>query len=129
MSTKTRRRLTRLLVVCVFLLESAVLAAAPPAAGSKTMAQTRQTYLKYCSLCHGENGRGRGQAARMLKPRPGDFANCRHMRQFSDDELFDLIRNGGSAVGRSSLMPGSTSQLTDDQIHDMVQYVRSFCRS
>jgi mono/diheme cytochrome c family protein len=45
--------------------------------------------------------------------------------QRSDAFLFDVIRDGGEAVGRTRFMPPFGFQLSDDEIRSLVAYVRS----
>jgi len=33
-------------------------------------------YQKYCSICHGPEGRGDGHAAFFMSPKPRDFSNA-----------------------------------------------------
>ena len=46
---------------------------APPAAQTASATSGRDLYVKHCSACHGENGDGKGLAARFLFPKPRDF--------------------------------------------------------
>jgi mono/diheme cytochrome c family protein len=87
---------------------------APPGAS-----RAEQLYYGLCVSCHGVDGRGSRRAALFLI-RPGDLANAKE----SDQYLFDLIKNGGSAIGRPG-MPGFGSALTDDDVRLLVEYVRS----
>lgn len=47
------------------------------------------------------------------------------MNQLSDKFLLDIISKGGSAVGKSAMMPGWGGQLKENQLRDIVAYVRS----
>ena len=44
---------------------------AVPAAEASPPART--LYLKYCSACHGENGRGEGVVSQFMRPKPTDL--------------------------------------------------------
>jgi mono/diheme cytochrome c family protein len=47
------------------------------------------------------------------------------MRQFSDQDLFDIVKDGGEAVGKTRFMPPAGRVLTDEEIWDVVAYLRS----
>lgn len=78
-------------------------------------------FANYCVTCHGINADGNGRAARLYNPRP---ANLRASDK--NDAYFGLIiRKGGAAVGRSEFMPTWEAELTNEQISDLVSYLRS----
>lgn len=85
-------------------------------------------FSTYCTRCHGENGRGDGPSVHTLKAKPQDFTNCAQMRKLSDQTMFQAIKGGGSSVGLSGDMPDWSIDLTDDEIHDLVAFVRTFCK-
>jgi mono/diheme cytochrome c family protein len=78
-------------------------------------------YANYCVTCHGMNADGNGRAARLYNPRP---ANLR-MTDKNDEYIGLIIRKGGEALARSSKMPPWGEELTDEQIRDVVAFVRS----
>lgn len=77
-------------------------------------------YRTYCVLCHGAAGKGDGRAAKMYTPRPADLT----VSPFPDAYKEMIIRGGGASVGRSSFMPPWGDELTDEQIRDLVAYLR-----
>ncbi len=78
-------------------------------------------FANYCVTCHGINADGNGRAARLYNPRP---ANLRTSDK--NDAYFGLIiRKGGAALGRSEFMPTWEAELTNEQISDLVAYLRS----
>ncbi len=78
-------------------------------------------YANYCVTCHGINADGNGRAARLHNPRP---ANLRASDK-NDDYIGLIVRRGGEALGRSARMPPWAEELTDEQIQDVVAFVRS----
>ena len=78
-------------------------------------------YANYCVTCHGINADGNGRAARLHKPRP---ANLRASDK-NDAYIGLIVRKGGEAIGRSTGMPPWAEELTDEQIADVVAFVRS----
>lgn len=94
----------------------------PPAGASKA----ERLYLGLCATCHGADGRGSWRAALFLV-RPGDLADAATIDRRSDQYLFDLIKHGGAPIGRPG-MPGFGSTLSDNEIAELVRYVRSLSR-
>jgi cytochrome c553 len=86
------------------------------------------TYSNLCASCHGAKGQGDGPAAAALNPKPRDFADCKVMAKIPDDTLFKTINGGGQSVGLSAMMPPWGGSLTEQQIHELVKYVRGFCK-
>ena len=78
-------------------------------------------FQSYCALCHGIHADGRGRAARLYSPRP---ANLRESRR-TDAYKLAIIRKGGAALGRSPYMPPWGDELTDEQVDDLVNFLRS----
>jgi len=78
-------------------------------------------FANYCVTCHGINADGNGRAARLYDPRP---ANLR-LTDKNDQYLLLIIRQGGAAMARSQYMPPWGGELTDEQMHDVVIYLRS----
>lgn len=78
-------------------------------------------YANYCVTCHGMNADGNGRAARLYTPRP---ANLRATDK-NDAYLALIVRSGGETLGRSPKMPPWGEELTDEQIHDVVAFIRS----
>lgn len=77
-------------------------------------------YRTYCVLCHGPNGDGKGRAAKNYTPRPANLIQS----VVSDDYKKQIITKGGGAMGRSPYMPPWGGELTDEQIRDVVAYLR-----
>jgi mono/diheme cytochrome c family protein len=108
------------IVVCSII----VLAGALPAWG-QDQAEGRKLYLTYCSSCHGDKGKGDGPAVSSLPVKPADHTSGAVMNQLPDKFLTEIISKGGSAVGKSALMPAWGSQIKDKQLRDVVAYIRS----
>jgi len=78
-------------------------------------------FANYCITCHGINADGNGRAARLYDPRP---ANLR-VTDKNDAYLGLIVKMGGQAMGRSPFMPPWGAELTEEQMRDIVAYVRS----
>jgi mono/diheme cytochrome c family protein len=103
----------------------------PPEAAAKTnpikptaesLAKGKKMYGYDCAMCHGEKGDGKGDMASDYK-NVTDFTNPGSLKNRTDGELFYIIRNG---EGES--MQGEGDRAKDDQVWDMVNYIRSLAK-
>ena len=85
----------------------------------------KQRYDLLCSSCHGATGKGDGPAAAALSPKPRNHADGKYMNALTDKYLFDIIKGGGAGLGKSPLMPPWASQLKDQDIWNLVSYIRT----
>jgi mono/diheme cytochrome c family protein len=85
-------------------------------------------YRERCVLCHGSQGGGWDWSKKVERPPVPvpDLAEVAPDR--SDQYLFDVVKEGGEAVGRTRFMPPFGFQLTDEQVWDLVAYMRSLPR-
>ncbi len=105
-------------------LHTAELKAPPPS--PKLIALGKQVYNQQCAACHGTGGRGDGEAAYLLYPKPRDFVAAKYRlvstwdRVPTNQDLFDSISRG---------MPGSAmpswNHLPAQQRWALVYYVKS----
>jgi len=102
----------------------AAAAAAAPAA-APDVKQGEQLYATYCATCHGPRGDGDGPAAAALDPKPVKHHDGAYMNALTNEHLFKVIKEGGPAVGKSALMAPWGGTLSDQQIWDVVAFVRS----
>lgn len=74
-----------------------------------------------CILCHGINGDGQGRASVLYDPRPSDLT-----RSDKNDEYKKMIiTQGGEAMGRSAVMPPWGLQISEQEVDDVVAYVKT----
>jgi cytochrome c oxidase cbb3-type subunit 3 len=92
------------------------------------LAATRKEFVRFCSKCHGTEGKGDGPQADALTTKPRDFTDCARMKAMTDDTIFTAIKEGGEAVHLSKDMPAWKDGMDDDEIHDLVAYVRTLCK-
>jgi mono/diheme cytochrome c family protein len=104
---------------------SALLPAVTDPTWAQNQAEGKKLYLTYCSSCHGDNGKGDGPAAQSLPVKPANHTAGAVMNQLTDKFLMEIISKGGSAVGKSPMMPGWGGQFKENQLRDIVAYVRS----
>jgi mono/diheme cytochrome c family protein len=79
-----------------------------------------ELYATQCASCHGESGLGESRAGVNLDPPASPIAHTSQM--LSDDYLFWRISEGG--VEFETAMPAWKDILEDEQIWDLVNYVR-----
>ena len=99
-----------------------------PAVGSGAAGSAPALYGRYCSPCHGVDGRGDGFNAQFLPVRPTVHADSAYMSRRSDDALFDATFGGGYIMNRSNRMPPFGHTLSRSQIWELVRYLRTLCR-
>ena len=98
--------------------------------GTRVDAQPRgkAVYDKYCTECHGTQGKGDGPSAFYVAPRPRDFSTGRYKIRSTetgsvptDEDIVRSVRQGlyGTA------MPAWDRILSDTDIHDVVAYIKS----
>jgi mono/diheme cytochrome c family protein len=86
-----------------------------------------------CAGCHGRNGTGGGVGIRLYAfvrgaSRPVDFTDARVMENWPQERIALVIREGGKAVGASTLMPAYGDHLSKDEISDLVVFISSLRR-
>ncbi len=87
--------------------------------------QGQELYQERCVLCHGSHGQGWDWATKVDRP-PVPVPNLLEvLPQRSDDYLFKLIRDGGEAVGRTRFMPAFGFNMSEQELKDIVAYLRS----
>ena len=87
----------------------------------------QSTYKELCAKCHGATGKGDGKEAATLKTKPKDLTDCARMAKFSEEQLFRIAKQGGEAEGLSDDMPAYADSLGDDEIRDVVTFIRTLC--
>lgn len=81
-------------------------------------------YNTYCVQCHGINRDGNGINSASMAVKPRDHTDTKSMGDTPDETLFKAIKGGGLAVSKSVLMPKWEGVLNDDDIKELVTYLR-----
>lgn len=81
-------------------------------------------YTTYCVQCHGMNRDGNGVNSSEMAVKPRDHTDSKAMGDTPDELLFKAIKEGGLSVSKSVLMPRWGSVLSDDEIKELVAYLR-----
>ncbi len=117
-------KLTRILkVTSVFVFMALVLSANSFAEADAV--KGKESYDQICASCHGMTGKGDGVAAASLNPKPRDLSSAEYVSSLSDDHIFKVVKEGGAAAGMSPLMPAWGGVLSDDQINNVIAYIRN----
>jgi cytochrome c oxidase cbb3-type subunit 3 len=74
------------------------------------------------------DGNGKGLNIRDMSVQPRDHSDAKAMSTRSDESLFKVIKEGGTAISKSILMPTWEGTLSDEEIKDMVQHLRTLCK-
>ncbi len=105
-----------------------IIAFSPPvmAAQEGNPEHGQTVYLEFCLQCHGGHGEGWGWGKKIPPPPVPipDLSDPGRMTQLSDQYLFDIIKGGGEAVGKTRFMPPAGRVLSDEDIRDVVAYLR-----
>ncbi len=109
-----------------------------PVARQASVASAKETFLRYCASCHGEDGKGGGPAAVAMKPPPSDLTTIskRHEAKYPAGYVGAVLKFGRSlASHESEEMPvwGSRFKELDpvrdptgqQHIDDVVAYIAS----
>jgi cytochrome c oxidase cbb3-type subunit 3 len=90
--------------------------------------RAEDNYKTYCTQCHGVQGNGKGINVRDMSVQPRDHGDAKAMSARSDQDLAKVIKEGGLAINKSVLMPPWGGVLSDEEIGDLVQYLRVLCK-
>ncbi len=85
----------------------------------------KQVYTTFCVTCHGELGDGQGLVGKTLDPPPRDFTKGEWKFGGTDQDIFDVISNGGAAKGGSPLMAPWGQIIPEADRWSLVIYVKS----
>ncbi len=87
------------------------------------LAKGKSIYVDKCLKCHGEKGKGDGPKAEDMEKKPADYTDKEKMSKFTDADLKKTVKEGKKP------MPAFGKKLTEEQIDDVIAYVRSFAEA
>lgn len=87
----------------------------------ESLVRGKKQYGYDCAMCHGADGSGKGEIAD-FKVAPADYRDAKSLKDKTDGELFYIIKNGKGE------MPAEGDRVKDNQVWDMVNYVRSLAK-
>jgi mono/diheme cytochrome c family protein len=89
-----------------------------PAAGQEQVAANAQSYLNYCASCHGQKGEGLEGAVPKL-------AGNGVVTAQGPETIIRVVLGGINAQDSYSVMPAIGARMSDQEVADAVNYVRS----
>lgn len=94
-----------------------------PESTEETVAAGKELFVKNCASCHGNDGKGGGEAGKGLNPPPRDLTMASEYK-FGHMELalFRTGKYGSEGTG----MVGWEGRMTDDEIWHVAHYIRGF---
>jgi cytochrome c553 len=93
------------------------------AASAAFAEDVKVNWEKHCQKCHGADGKGQTVMGKKLKVK--DYTDAKVQDSFKDEEAIKLTKEG-KKEGDKNLMPGFAEKLSDQEIKDLVAYVRKF---
>ena len=107
--------------------QAPTMSAVPASAASAE--RGKAIYLGKCVECHGDAGKGDGPAAMLMAPRPRDFTSGKYEIRSTETGSVptddDLVRSVSQGLPGTA-MPAWKTLLSDADIRDVVEYVKSF---
>ena len=97
----------------------------PVTATPQSIDAGKAIFQKSCAVCHGPTGKGDGAIVASLKPeatKPANLSDAKWEHGSTDGEIFVNIRDG---IGPKFEMKGQKGKLTDREMLNLVNYVRS----
>jgi len=91
-------------------------------------AQGKRLFYDRCVWCHADATPAGPSNRSNLTPAPALMNDGAALNQLSDEFLQNIIALGGSAMGKSAMMPPSGRDLTQDDIHAIIAYIRAIAR-
>jgi cytochrome c6 len=106
-------------IIALSLLCTAVGALSLPAA------EVKANWSKHCTKCHGEDGKGQTTMGKKLKV--ADYTDPKVQAKFTDEEMIKITREG-KKEGSKTLMKGYSDVLSDEEIKELVAYIRKMAK-
>jgi mono/diheme cytochrome c family protein len=86
----------------------------------------KQTFETYCVACHGADGKADGPGALAMNPKPRAFTDKAWQGKVDDAHIAKVIKEGGASVGLSASMAPWGAVINDEELKNVVSYVRHF---
>ncbi len=91
-------------------------------------AQGKRLFYDRCVWCHADATPAGPSNRSNLTPTPALINDGAVLNGLSDEFLQNIITLGGSAMGKSAMMPPSGRDLTPDDIHAIIAYIRAIAQ-
>ena len=129
MSRKSRIQEISLIALVLFIFVCVFAAQFPASAQEKTnpvkpspesLAKGKKLYNIDCAMCHNENGDGKNDMDMKNVP---DLTNADVQKNASDGKWFQIIHDG-----KGDMPPEAPRAKTDDDLWNVVNYIRAFAK-
>jgi hypothetical protein len=99
----------------------------PPVAAMSPAEQASRLFGTLCANCHGGDGTGNTPIGQQLNPKPRNYTDAAWQASVSDDDIRKAIVGGGTAIGKSNVMPPNPD-LADkpEVVNALVAIIRGF---
>ncbi|MBM3837612.1 MAG: cytochrome c [Verrucomicrobia bacterium] len=87
-------------------------------------ADVKEVWDKNCASCHGKDGKGETKAGK--KAGAKDLTDAKYQATFTDDRMVKQIKEGMKDKNGKELMKPFADKLSDEEIKQIVAYVRAF---
>jgi mono/diheme cytochrome c family protein len=84
-----------------------------------SVARGKKIYGSQCTMCHGQNADGKGDAVAEMNITPPDFTKADTLKDRTDGDLFAILSQG------SGNMPGQQERMKEKQKWDLVNFLRA----
>lgn len=88
-------------------------------------AQGKRVFYQYCVWCHADSTPAGPSNRSNLNPQPPLLNDGTVLNSESDDSLQNMIALGGSAVGKSAMMPAYGKTLSQEDVRSVIAYARA----
>lgn len=88
-------------------------------------AQGKRLFFDKCVWCHADSTPAGPSNRSNLSPTPALINDGTVLNALSDDYLRNVVTLGGSALGKSAMMPPWGKTLTQDEIRALIAYIRA----
>jgi cytochrome c oxidase cbb3-type subunit III len=92
---------------------------------SYEQAQGKRIFYQQCVWCHADSTPAGPSNRSNVTPTPPLMNDGSVLNAESDENLQNTIALGGSAVGKSAMMPPYGKVLSKDEIHSVIAYIRA----
>ena len=82
-------------------------------------------HLQHCAACHGVDGKSEVIVMHMDEP-PKDQSDPDYMKTLPDEYMYLVICKGGAALGKNFIMPEFGGVISDQDIRDLIAWIRTF---
>jgi len=91
------------------------------AKNAESLKMGKDVYMKYCMLCHGEKGDGKGPSGASLPIPPADFTDKKRMAQSEGELAWKIVTGRG-------MMPAWEPVLSEPEIWSVIHFIKDFAK-